>query len=176
MPKRINILMTEGITRSAARKVVLGVVGLFCVLLFHGPLYAADSKVNDVIIVCKQHFDIGYTDFAHKVLDYYRGPMFDSALKAIDATREAPKELQFVWTVPGWPMKEIVGAKQQQARREKILDALRQGRVVIHALPGTTHTESLDLESYVRGLVFSSRLCRELELPLPRDAKMTDVP
>ena len=47
---------------------------------------------------------------------------------------------------------------------------------MVHALPFTTHTELLEPEDLVRGLGFSSRLSREAGLPLPRDAKMTDVP
>ena len=53
---------------------------------------------------------------------------------------------------------------------------IRDGRLVWHALPASLHTESLDLEDLVRGMVFSSRLSRQFGRRLPRDAKMTDVP
>lgn len=46
----------------------------------------------------------------------------------------------------------------------------------MHALPFTTHTELLELEDLVRGMSFSSKLARSMDLELPRDAKMTDVP
>jgi len=50
------------------------------------------------------------------------------------------------------------------------------GRFVWHGLPFTTHTESVELEDIVRGMEFSSKLARKYGQPLPRDAKMTDVP
>jgi hypothetical protein len=55
-------------------------------------------------------------------------------------------------------------------------EAYRDGRIVTHALPFTTHTESLEIEDLVRGMGFSSRLSRSAGIALPRDAKMTDVP
>ena len=55
------------------------------------------------------------------------------------------------------------------------MQAIRDGRLVWHALPGSLHTESLDLEDLVRGMGFSSDLSRQTGTPLPLDAKMTDV-
>ena len=123
----------------------------------------------------RTHFDIGYTDLERNVLAMYNGPMMDKALAVCDASADLPPEQRFVWTLPGWPMREILDA-QTPERRERILDALRQGRFVTHALPFTTHTESLDLEDLVRGLAFSADVANEAGVALPRDAKMTDVP
>lgn len=131
-----------------------------------------------VIIAFKTHFDIGYTDLVANVLTRYRTVMIDQALAVVDANRGLPAEQQFVWTLPGWPLSKIAGdwPGQSPQRKGRVLEAFRQGRFVVHALPFTTHTETLDLEDLVRGLGFSSRLCRQAGLPLPRDAKMTDVP
>ena len=65
---------------------------------------------------------------------------------------------------------------QTKERQGRIQQAFRDGRFVVHALPFSLHTELFEPEDLVRGLSFSSRLCRGLGLPLPRDAKMTDVP
>jgi hypothetical protein len=65
---------------------------------------------------------------------------------------------------------------QTPQRRAEILRALKRGRLAIQALPFNTQTESLDLEDLARGLTFSANLARENGLPLPRAAKMTDVP
>ncbi|MCL2623213.1 MAG: hypothetical protein FWD31_06040, partial [Planctomycetaceae bacterium] len=46
----------------------------------------------------------------------------------------------------------------------------------VHALPFTTHTETLVEEDLVRGLRFSSNFAKQYGLELPTDAKMTDVP
>ena len=73
-------------------------------------------------------------------------------------------------------MKHILGPKQDPARRKKIVQALREGSLMVHALPGSLHTESFDLEDLVRGLGFTSKIARECGNPLPIAAKMTDVP
>lgn len=134
------------------------------------------AKVNEVVVVFKTHFDIGYTERAANVVNRYRTSMIDKALDLVDQSRDLPPEHRFVWTVSGWPLKEILFEGQTEERRERIIKAIRDGRLAFHALPFTTHTESLDLEDLVRGLGYSSTLARSLGLPLPADAKMTDVP
>lgn len=133
-------------------------------------------KPEQVIVVFKTHFDIGYTDLARNVVDRYRTSMIDKALDVCDHTRTLPPENRFVWTVSGWPMTQILWPGQTPQRRTRIEQAIRDGLLVWHALPCTTHTESLDLEDLVRGLGFSSRLSRQFSMPLARDGKMTDVP
>jgi alpha-mannosidase len=134
------------------------------------------TNVTQVIVVFKTHFDIGYTDLADNVVTRYRSTMIDKALDLIDQSRQLPLQYQLAWTVPGWPLQQILFEGQSRERRERVLKAIRDGRLAFHVLPFTTHTESLDLEDLVRGLGFSSSLARDLGLPLPRDAKMTDVP
>ncbi len=135
-----------------------------------------NSSVKQVIVVFKTHFDIGYTDLVTNVLARYRTSFLDGALKLIDDSRQLPPERQFVWTIPGWPLRQMLWPGQTPERREKVLHALKEGRLAIHALPFTLQTESLELEDLVRGLRFSADLARENGLPLPRAAKMTDVP
>ncbi|NQV34108.1 MAG: hypothetical protein HQ515_15555, partial [Phycisphaeraceae bacterium] len=59
------------------------------------------SEVEEIIIVFKTHFDIGYTDHAESVLQNYSGPMINSALSIMDKTRALPGDKRFVWTLPG---------------------------------------------------------------------------
>jgi hypothetical protein len=134
--------------------------------------------VSEVIVVFKTHFDIGYTDMASNVVQRYRTTMIDDALKVVDQNRGLPPDQQFIWTLPGWPMAKILEdwTGQTSERKQRILQALKNGRFVVHALPFTTHTELLEPEDLVRGLGFASRLARSVGLELPRDAKMTDVP
>jgi alpha-mannosidase len=134
------------------------------------------AKVENVWVVFKTHFDLGYTDRVANVLKRYRVEMMDNALAAIDADRSMPAEERFAWTVAGWPMKHILGPKQDPARRAKIVQAIREGALMVHALPGSLHTESFDLEDLARGLGFTSKIARECGRPLPIAAKMTDVP
>ena len=137
-----------------------------------------NPHVREVIVVFKTHFDIGYTDMASNVVQRYRTTMIDAALQVVDQNKGLPAEQQFAWTVPGWPMTKISEdwPGQTPERSRRIVEALRHGRFVVHALPFTTHTESLEIEDLVQGLGYASRLSRSVGLPLPRDAKMTDVP
>lgn len=136
------------------------------------------ADLTDVIVVFKTHFDIGYTDMASNVVQRYRTTMIDDALKVVDQNRDLPPDAQFVWTLPGWPLAKILEdwPGQTPDRQRRVREAFRNGRFVTHALPFTTHTELLELEDLVRGLGHASRLSRAANLPLPRDAKMTDVP
>ncbi len=136
----------------------------------------AKPKLRQVIVAFKTHFDIGYTEMAREVVEKYRAAMIDKALAVCDQSRALPREQRFVWTLPGWPMSQILWEGQTGDRRRRVLAAFRQGQFVVHALPFTTHTETLELEDLVRGLGYSSRLARSVGLELPRDAKMTDVP
>lgn len=153
-------------------------VSLAVLMALTGPALAGQPRVEEIIVVFKTHFDIGYTDMAVNVVERYRTSMIDQALAVADQNRDLPPAQQFVWTLPGWPMHKILGPypAQNPEKRQRIADALRGGRFAVHALPFTTHTELLGLEDLVRGLTFSSRLSRQAGLPLPRDAKMTDVP
>ncbi len=159
---------------------------LRCLFLFASAVSAAvagtaavadrpSPKIEQVIVVFKTHFDIGYTDLARNVVNRYRTSMIDKALDVCDDAKNMPAEQRFVWTVPGWPMAQILWPGQTADRRERTLQAIHDGRLVWHALPGSLHTESLDLEDLVRGLGFASQLARQTGTPLPFDAKMTDV-
>ena len=134
--------------------------------------------LREVVVVFKTHFDIGYTDMASNVVQTYRTKFMDSALGLVEESRALPQEQQFVWTLPGWPLQKILedGPGQTPERQERVRHAVKEGRFVVHALPFTTHTELLEPEDLVRGLGYSSQLARGLDLDLPRDAKMTDVP
>jgi hypothetical protein len=136
----------------------------------------AEDGVREIVVVYKTHFDIGYTDLVTNVLTRYRTGFVDGALKLCESTQSLPPDHQFVWTVPGWPLKEMLWAGQTPERRAKIVQAIQEGRLTVHAMPFSLQTETLDLEDLVRGMTFSADLARQYGLPLPRAAKMTDVP
>lgn len=138
--------------------------------------HSKKSSVKDVIIVYKTHFDIGYSELVQQVVHDYRTSMADQVLKAIDVNSSQPKEKQFVWTVSGWPMKQILWDGQVPERKSKIEKAIADGNLTIHALPFSMHLESAEPEDLVRGFNFSSTLARKFGKPLSVSAKMSDVP
>ena len=133
------------------------------------------GPVTDIIVVFKMHFDIGYTQWAEGVLQQYSGPMLARTLKAIDETSGLPENEQFVWTVPSWPLKYMLENCSADLK-PGLEKAIREERIIAHALPFTYETEASDLENLVRGLEYASEINRRFGLPLPRDAKLTDVP
>lgn len=133
------------------------------------------TSVEDIIIVFKMHFDIGYTDWSESILQKYATSMMDETLHSVDVTSKLPQEKQFVWTLPGWPMKYILDNISAD-RKPNIEAALKDGRFRVHALPFTYETESSDLETLVRGMSYSSQINRTYGHPLTRGAKLTDVP
>ena len=136
------------------------------------------AKVQEIVVVYKTHFDIGYTDLARNIVQKYRTTMIDQALDVVERNRTLPADQQFVWTVAAWPMKKILQpwTGQTPERQQKVLAAFKSGRFALHALPFTVQTEMYEPETLVRGLGIASRLAREAGLELPRAAKMTDVP
>ena len=162
------------------KKICLGwLVVWLAVPLFaqeNAPLTTVPSKVTDVWVVFKTHFDIGYTDLVTNVLRRYRVEMMDNALAVMEQNRNLPASERFSWTVPGWPLKHILGPLQTPDRRVRIEQAIRAGELAVHALPFTLHTESMDLEDLVRGLHYSAQIDRDYGLPLTRSGKETDMP
>jgi alpha-mannosidase len=134
-----------------------------------------NPKLEQIIFVFKTHFDIGYTDLAERIVQKYSTSMINETLKTLDESKSMSANSQFRWTVPGWPMKEIL--ENRSGDSKKVIDnAIRDGRFVIHALPFTFETEAGTPEALTRSMQFSSKIARDHGLELPRDAKLTDVP
>jgi hypothetical protein len=134
-----------------------------------------DTSVKEIILVFKTHFDIGYTDFAEAVVQKYSTTMMQQALAIAEKNKSLPSEKQFVWTVSGWPMEQIL-QRSAPTIKSSVEQSLKNGRFAVHALPFSMETESADLEALVRGMNISSTISRKAGLPLARDAKMSDVP
>lgn len=134
-----------------------------------------DTSVREIVLVFKTHFDIGYTDFAEAVVQKYGTTMMQNALDDIEKNKGRAADKQFVWTVSGWPMSQML-TQSTPAIKSRVEQALKDGHFAVHALPFSMQTESSDLEMLVRGLNISSSISRSYGLPLPYDSKMSDVP
>src|SRR6478735_1573974 len=98
------------------------------------------TRVKEVIVVFKTHFDIGYTDWSDNVRYNYANSMVTSALNTIAQSKSLPKDQQFKWTVSGWPMKEML-LKSKPEVKAKIEKAIKDGNLFVHALPFSMETE-----------------------------------
>ena len=134
-----------------------------------------NPNVREIIFVFKTHFDNGYTDMAESVINKYSTTMMEQALATLEKSRSLPREKQFIWTIPSWPLTKILQRCSPDIK-PKVEAAIRDGWFVYHGLPFTIETEAGDPEALVRSLSFSADLSKRFNLPLPRDAKLTDVP
>lgn len=136
------------------------------------------SKVEEIIIVCKTHFDIGYTERVDQIVEYYRTEMIAKALDNLDKSKDMPPEQQFTWTGPGWVMEKVAEDWDGQTpmRRLRLEQAFKSGQFVTHSMPFTYETDVVSPELLARSYQPSSSVSRKYGLPLSRDAKMTDVP
>lgn len=152
--------------------------GLFSSLVKGQSTGPYNTNVEEVIVICKTHFDIGYTHRVEEIVDYYRTSMIDKAMKVMDAPNDLPEEQQFGWTLPGWVLYKTMEDwdGQTQARKQKLEDKFKSGKIITHALPFTFESDACEAECMARGMIYASKLTRKYGLPLPRSGKQTDVP
>ncbi len=138
----------------------------------------AKSNVREVIVVCKTHFDLGYTHRVKDLVPYYRTDMIDRALATMEKSKSLPKDRQFAWTAPSWVMAKVLEDWDGQTpeRRAKLDAAFKNGKFVVHAMPFTLESDACEAEEMARGLAIGSALTRKYGLPAPGAAKVTDVP
>lgn len=134
-----------------------------------------NNQLKEVIVNYTMHFDIGYTDLASAVLYNYRTTLADSIIHSMKATSRLPREKQFTWSIPAWPLRYML-ENTSPWRRAGLEAAIKSKRLDMLALPFVTETESSSLENLVRGVNLSSTLSRKFNLPAPVEAKMADVP
>lgn len=127
-----------------------------------------------VILVFKTHFDIGFTQLSGEILEYYSGDMLDRVKATCDVTREMG-DLRYVWTMPSWPVLDML-KRCEGERREHLLDLIKRRQLVWHALPYTSHYDACGLNEAIHGLSYAKDLSDSFGIPAPCAAKMTDVP
>lgn len=131
-------------------------------------------EIKKIILVFKTHFDIGFTDLSSRVVEDYTGRMLHEVMETCEATAHMG-ERRFVWTMPAWPLWHIVNhcSAEDYGRLERLI---RNGQVVWHALPFTSHTDLATAGEYAQGLRYSRLLAERYQKEPPIAAKMTDVP
>lgn len=127
--------------------------------------------MKKVIVVSKTHLDLGFTDYAENIRRKYIDTFIPEAIDLAERVNTDGKKY-FIWTTGSWIIKE---ALEDEKGREKLKKALRDGNIVPHALPFTTHTELLDVDTLDFGLSIVDGL-DEIRKRKTVAAKMTDVP
>lgn len=134
-------------------------------------VHAAPRRIH---VIFKTHLDVGFTDFASRVVATYVGRFIPQAVAMAAALREKHGRPRFVWTTGSWLIHHYLETASPRKRRE-LERAIGAGDIVWHGLPFTTHTELMDAALFRCGL----GLAKELDARFGRTtiaAKMTDVP
>lgn len=132
-----------------------------------------NADVRRVIVVSKTHLDVGYTDYAERVLRRYVDVLIPAAVELAFAVN-SDDHTRFVWTTGSYLVDYYLEHAEHPAR-ERFERALRKGYVCYHALPLTTHTELMSEELFSYGLSIAKRLDKTYDRATIA-AKMTDVP
>ncbi|MEE1320428.1 MAG: DUF5054 domain-containing protein [Acutalibacteraceae bacterium] len=127
--------------------------------------------MKKVIVVSKTHLDLGFTDYAENIRRKYIDTFIPDAIDLAERVNTDGKKY-FVWTTGSWIIKE---ALKDERCREKLIKALKVGNIAPHAMPFTTHTELLDIDTLDYGLNIVDAL-DEIRGRKTVAAKMTDVP
>lgn len=141
-----------------------------------GDAIMAGSQLEEIIVAFKSHFDIGFTHPAPEIVDIYRTTMIDNALDLIEDSYKLPSEKRFAWTIPSWVAYQILWEGQDSVRKSRIVEAMKNGSLIVHGLPATVQTESLEVEDLLFGLSLNKKISKEVGVPMSRSGKMTDVP
>lgn len=130
--------------------------------------------IETVHVIFKTHLDVGFTDYAHKVVEQYFTHFIPQAIDLAETMQNLHPDFPFRWTVGSWLVYEyLVRATPEQ--RRKMEAGIEAGYINWHALPFTTHTEFMTAGLFRAGL----RLSQELDQRFGRKTiacKMTDVP
>ena len=127
--------------------------------------------MKKVIVVSKTHLDLGFTDYAENIRRKYIDTFIPEAIELAEKVNTDTKK-HFIWTTGSWIIKE---ALNDESCKDKLKKALIDGNIAPHAMPFTTHTELLDVDSLDFGLSIVDSL-DEIRGRKTVAAKMTDVP
>ena len=129
--------------------------------------------MKKVIVVSKTHLDLGFTDFASVIKKKYIENYIPQAVELAEKLNKNG-EKKFIWTTGSWILKEAL-MRGGSAQREKLKKAIKEGNIVPHAMPFTTHTELLDSDTLDYGLSIVEDIDK-IRGRKTTAAKMTDVP
>jgi hypothetical protein len=125
-------------------------------------------------LIHHSHFDIGYTDIQPTVLEHQLRYL-DAVLDLIAESDDWPEDAKFRWNVEvTYPLREWL-QNRPKAAREEFFRRVKEGRIEIHALPFSMHTEAYSIDELAWGLNFADRLRDEAGIEIV-SAIQSDVP
>ncbi len=131
------------------------------------------AQTDTVHVVFKTHLDIGFTDFASKVIEKY---MNDYIPDAIHTARVLEKEenQKYIWTTGSWIISEYL-KKASPDKRKELESAINDGLICWNAYPFTADDELMDASLFRFALSISEDLDKQFGKQTIA-ANITDVP
>ena len=123
---------------------------------------------KDILLIFKTHLDIGFTNYSKNVVESYMKKYIPNAIQVGYELKGS--DTPFVWTVGSWLIWEAL--KNDDGTLEQ---AIKDGIITWHALPFTTHTETMSVKLFEYGLSLSQKLDERFGKETIA-AEMTDVP
>lgn len=130
--------------------------------------------INKVHLINKTHLDIGFTDYASKVVENYMDNYIPRAIDIAYELNHDGETPRFVWTTGSWLIWKYLNT-QSSDKVSQLEKAIQDGYIKWHGLPFTTHTELMDEALFQHGLSYSKELDERFDCTTIA-AKMTDVP
>ncbi|HEX7976472.1 MAG TPA: hypothetical protein VF498_18825, partial [Anaerolineales bacterium] len=90
--------------------------------------------IATVHLVFKTHLDIGFTDFAARVVQQYFQDYIPRAIRTARELREQGSPDRFIWTTGSWLIYEYL-EQAAPAQRKELEEAIQAGDIAWHALP-----------------------------------------
>lgn len=129
---------------------------------------------RNIHLIFKTHLDVGFTDYASRVVENYFKKYIPASLRVARQMRDSDRPENFIWTTGSWLIYEYL-EQANNLERAEMEAAIELGEIAWHALPFTTHTELMDPELFRFGLSLSQSLDKRFGKKTIA-AKMTDVP
>lgn len=129
--------------------------------------------MKKIFVVSKTHLDLGFTDYAENIRRKYIDDYIPSAVSLAEEVNTNGKK-KFIWTTGSWIIKEALN-DSDEVKKKNLIKALREGNIVPHAMPFTTHSELFDYDTFDFGLSIVDEI-DEIRGRKTVSAKMTDVP
>lgn len=123
---------------------------------------------KELLLIFKTHLDIGFTDYSQNVVDKYLKEYIPNAIRVGNELRDS--DTPFIWTIGSWMVWEALKCDDGTVEQ-----AIKDGILAWHALPFTSHTESMSVKLFEYGLSLSEKLDARFGKKTIA-AKMTDVP
>lgn len=130
--------------------------------------------MKKILVLFKTHLDVGFTDFAHLVVQKYNENYIPRSIQvAAELAQRSCKE-GFTWTTGSWLIYQYL-QQADEAKKADLEEAIRKKWVRWHGLPTTMQCEVAGRDLFRYGLSLSKELDERFGVQTIA-AKMTDVP